>query len=118
MSIRMMRPAMVAVAILGGVGLAIVNDMTRREAVAGGSAAPDQVLASFGRELSREPGPAMAARRESIDEDVLYRTMNATHWTVHEATEGGDRQGASGNSDYAEQEQRRQPDDCLQNMIP
>ena len=42
----------------------------------------DPVLASFERQFDREIAPAVRATRDSIDEDVLYRSMNSIHWTV------------------------------------
>ncbi|MEO1245227.1 MAG: hypothetical protein AAFX56_06025 [Pseudomonadota bacterium] len=41
----------------------------------------DDVAASFERELNRQPVPAAPARRDALDEDVLYKMMNEVHWT-------------------------------------
>ena len=42
---------------------------------------PDPVLESFERELNREPVPAAPVRREAIDGDELYRTINSVAWS-------------------------------------
>lgn len=47
--------------------------------------AADPVIASFERELNHAPAKPVAARREAIDNDVLYRSMNKIHWTGHSA---------------------------------
>ena len=73
--------------VLAALGLAVIatNTMTRGEdddaPEVGPQAAADQVAASFEREQNREPGPVRRPSRESIDQDVLYRTMNTVHWT-------------------------------------
>ncbi len=41
----------------------------------------DPVVASFERELARKPAQTAPVRRDAIDDDVLYRTMNEIHWT-------------------------------------
>lgn len=41
----------------------------------------DPIVASFERELNHKPMDTPPIRGESIDEDVLYKTMNAIHWT-------------------------------------
>ena len=41
----------------------------------------DPVVASFERELARQPVQAAPVRRDAIANDVLYRTMNEIHWT-------------------------------------
>ena len=45
--------------------------------------AADPVIASIERELDHAPAKPVAARREAIDNDVLYRSMNRIHWTGH-----------------------------------
>ena len=55
----------------------------------------DPVVASFERELARKPVQAAPARRDAIDDDVLYRTMNEIHWTL-------DDRGAADNVDEPE----------------
>ena len=42
----------------------------------------DEVVASFHPSLAREPGETRRTARKSIDNDVLYRTANAIHWTA------------------------------------
>ena len=41
----------------------------------------DPVIASFERELDRQPVPAAPPTGEAIEEDVLYDTVNEVHWT-------------------------------------
>ena len=41
----------------------------------------DPVIASFERELERQPVPAAPATGHAIEEDVLYDTVNEVHWT-------------------------------------
>ena len=41
----------------------------------------DQVVVSFKRELNHAAVPATPARNESIEDDVLYLSINAAHWT-------------------------------------
>ena len=64
-----------------------LSSETVRQAPSQEPAPADQVLASFERELNREPVPARPATREFINDDVLYRTMNAAHWTEYERME-------------------------------
>lgn len=45
----------------------------------------DQVVASFERELNRQPSPAGRPRREAVEDDVLYRAVNEIHWTEADA---------------------------------
>jgi hypothetical protein len=44
----------------------------------------DQVVASFEREMNHEPSPAPAPTRSVIDDDLLYRTINPTQWSMAE----------------------------------
>lgn len=41
----------------------------------------DPVIASFERELDRQPVPAAPPTGQAIEEDVLYDTVNEVHWT-------------------------------------
>ena len=41
----------------------------------------DPVIASFERELERQPVPAAPPTGQAIEEDVLYDTVNEVHWT-------------------------------------
>ena len=82
MFVRIKNAALTATGILFLVGSAIVTDWTQPASSNPTPVVEDQVVASFERELNHEPGPATPARREAIDEDVLYRTINSVHWTV------------------------------------
>ena len=44
----------------------------------------DPVAMSFERDMSREPGPTAPVRRDSIDHDELYETINTIRWTTEE----------------------------------
>ena len=51
----------------------------------------DPVVASFERELTHQPARTAPVRRDAIDNDVLYRTMNEIHWTPDgKSTAGND----------------------------
>ncbi len=41
----------------------------------------DPVVASFEREFNHEPAEAAAPTGETIEDDELYRELNAVHWT-------------------------------------
>ena len=71
---------LIYVCLLALVGVAAFDDMRRPENIV-----TDEVVSSFNRDLTRQPGPARPVNRESIDEDVLYRTMNSIHWTTRPA---------------------------------
>ena len=43
--------------------------------------ATDPVLAAFEREFNHQPAEPSPVRRDSIDDDVLYRRMNPIHWS-------------------------------------
>lgn len=66
---------LVAIGLLGG---AAASGCGEDESV---RVAHDPVVSSFERDLNRQPIPTAMPRRESIDEDVLYKEMNAIHWT-------------------------------------
>ena len=53
-----------------------LNPATRK------AVAVDPVVASFERQMNHRPAPPRPARRDDIDDDVLYRTMNRIHWSV------------------------------------
>ena len=80
MNLPSKRAAITAAGLLIAVGGAIVNDYIRH----GQQAAVDPVVAAFEREFAREPGPPARIRRESIDDDVLYQTINSIHWTTYD----------------------------------
>lgn len=42
----------------------------------------DQVIASFERALNHDATPASAVTRSAIRDDVLYRALNAIHWST------------------------------------
>ena len=64
-------------------GIAMVSILVNSEnpSVQLSDMGPDPVLMSFERELNHEPAPATRARGESVDQDLLYRTVNSVHWT-------------------------------------
>ncbi len=45
----------------------------------------DQIVASFERELNREPTPASVVTRSTIEGDILYEAINTIHWSTFEA---------------------------------
>ena len=49
--------------------------------------AADSIIQSFERELNHEPAPPAPARRESVDEDVLYKAINPLSWTEDEQSD-------------------------------
>lgn len=66
---------LVAIGLLGGAAASGCNEAENVRV------AHDPVVSSFERDLNRQPTPTDKPRRESIDEDVLYKEMNAIHWT-------------------------------------
>ncbi len=70
-------------AIALAVGLTASNWTRNAETISESDPAPsaDPVLAAFERELNHEPAPPKPVRRDSIDDDLLYRRMNRIHWS-------------------------------------
>lgn len=44
----------------------------------------DPIVASFERELNREPTPARPVQRNAISQDELYAVLNSVHWSSPE----------------------------------
>ena len=75
-------PALAAIAVLGIAAVSSVHDgePTPKPATPLPETA-DAVVQSFERELKHTPGPTTGIRRESINDDELYRAINTIHWT-------------------------------------
>ena len=75
--------ALFAVCLAAAVGHSVISP--GETAVSAAQPAPDKhdpIVASFERELDREPTPRQWVRRDSIDQDELYRTINTAQWTA------------------------------------
>ena len=70
-------------------------------AVAVGSAPdePDSVVQSFERELKHEPATPAPVKRDAIDQDELYRSVNRIHWTPEAQADSEPEEAAPGESD-------------------
>lgn len=73
-------------------GLAVVSILgtVRAAPVQQTEANPDPILMSFERELNHQPVPVAKARRDSIDQDLLYREVNSVNWTRDQEKSGKD----------------------------
>lgn len=72
--------AFIASAIIG-LSLNIAQHHTSRSAEPVVENTTDPVLDSFLRDFDHKPSPVRYPRRDAIDDDVLYETLNSVHWT-------------------------------------
>jgi hypothetical protein len=87
-------PGLTAISVFGVAAVSTLHDdEPTRVPVTPPPVSADAVVQSFERELKHTPGPTAGIRRESIDDDQLYRAINTIHWTP-------DMQANSESTDY------------------